>query len=76
MKNIITETENYAVVKVAGGNEGRDGWDNALKGQLEGMEELRSRGLNPLHYLPRFSAWVCEKKQRVTRRREESRPTL
>lgn len=77
MRNIYTETENYVAVKVPiVGTEGQDSMTDAVNRMMKVMEELRDKGLNPLHYLPVVSVWVCEKKQRVTRRREESRPTI
>lgn len=58
---ILTETDHFAAVVVPGGNQGFDSFASAVNGQLQNMEALSAMGLEPLHYLPRFSAWVCRK---------------
>lgn len=58
---ILTETDHYAIVKVPGGDVGQENWDKVLESTLSTMEALVNDGFRPLHYLPRFSGWVCEK---------------
>lgn len=58
---VLHETSNYAIVKYGALNEGQQGWDGVYAQVLNDLEELRLKGFRPLHYLPRFSAWVCEK---------------
>lgn len=57
----IAQTKNYVVVRIPGGQEGAEDFDTAMQGMIESMEMLREEELRPLHYLPRLSAWVCEK---------------
>ena len=57
----LVETDNYAVIKCPDGNEGREDWNDAMKGMLNVCERLRADGYRPLHYVPRMGAWVCEK---------------
>ena len=58
---ILTETQNYAVINCSGGNEGHPDWGHAMNSMLETCELLNEKGYRPLHYVPRVSAWVCEK---------------
>lgn len=59
--NIMTETDHYAVIRVPNGNVGYEDWETVMNSTLADCEELRDKGYYPLHYVPRLSAWVCEK---------------
>ena len=58
---VLTETTNYAVVNVPDGANPASDWNDAMKHMLNVCETLREKGYKPLHYVPRVSAWVCEK---------------
>ena len=60
---VITETENYVLVQVDGGNQGHPDWSKAMAAMLTHMEAMLDKGWRPLHYVPRVSAWVCEKER-------------
>jgi hypothetical protein len=58
---VIAETKNYICIELKGGDEGAGDFSIAMKNTLDAMEGLHDK-YRPLHYLPRISAWVCEKK--------------
>lgn len=59
--NVFAESEHYIAIRAPGGNEGHNDFKEAVTAQLRLCDQLREEGFRPLHYLPRFSVWVCEK---------------
>jgi len=62
---IYSETESYIALIVPGGNDGKSSMEEAVNWSLKCCEQLKDKGYRPLHYIPRLSAWICEKPQRM-----------
>lgn len=58
---VLKETDNYSLISVPGGNEGRGDLVEAMGYMMSTCEDLRSQGYRPLHYVPKLNAWFCER---------------
>lgn len=67
---VVVETDRYAAVRSPEGRDGKDNWEDAMRGMLEVCERLRAGGYRPLHYVPRLGVWVCEKDEHEQRSRK------
>ena len=58
---IITETENYAIIKYEDGNKPQPDMVAAMSSMMDFCEVLLKKGYRPLHYVPKQCGWFCEK---------------